>query len=560
MRNPLQQIKHAIKVKLWERDADAYFRDCLKIRDKQARIVPLVSNPHQIIVDREIARQEALGIPVRIIILKERQSGNSTISQAHIFRKVRFRPAEAKVVAHDAETTELLFRMCRRFYDNLPEEEQLPTESYHRKGLIFSAPHSGSISIGTAGTETTGRGGTTMYLHCSEVAYYRDADTVMISLLNSVPDVLGSMVILESTANGMGGYFHSAWLKAKAGLSSFIPLFFSWKDFPEYSKRVPNPNLFESSLTAYERKIRVQHTLTLEQLYWRRETIANKLDGSEAKFCQEYPLDDVEAFIASGRGRFDREIISEWPIQDPLRGYLQLQESYSGKTLSFIPNREGPIRLWKKPQPGRNYVLGADVAEGIEIEEAPADDRYDYCSADVFDRDTGEQVCQLHGQFEPDEFGRQVSLLGEWYNWAYLGVEANNHGLTTLNEIENQHYPMSKVFHRTHTPDGQTYGSPQKGWKTTPITRLVIINRLAQSIRQRDLIWHSSESQSEMLAFVIKPNGRAEANLGFKDDRVFSGAIALEMVSQYPLDSSSEESNFVSMAPTSYRPQKYRFQ
>jgi hypothetical protein len=543
----------------WQNDAATYFRECLKIQDKTGQLVPFESNEHQSIVNEEMARQEALGIPVRIIILKERQSGNSTISQGHIFRKIRFSPANAKVVAHDVETTELLFKMCRRFYDNLPKEEQIPLESYRRKGLEFSPPHGGTISIGTAGTDTTGRGGTTMYLHCSEVAYYPDSQNLMASLLNSVPDVPGSMVILESTANGMGGWFHDMWLKAKAKQSAFVPLFFSWKDFSEYSSRVPDPTVFESSLNPKERYIRTKFNLTLQQLYWRRNTIQTKCSGDEQLFAQEYPLDDVEAFIVSGRGKFDRESVSNWPIQEPLLGYLEMKESYTGKVRSFIPNKEGWLRLWKRPQPGREYVIGGDVAEGIEIDGAPANDKYDYSCADVFDKDTGEQVCQIHGNFEPDEFGRQVAMLGEWYNWAYVGIESNNHGLTTLNEIKTKGYPESKIFHRTQTPDGSSYGNPQVGWKTTTVTRPNMINKLAQAIREQALIFRSSETQSEFLAFVIKPNGRMEANAGFKDDRVFSAGIALEMMERYPSLTEQPDSVDVEARPQSYRPTKYNF-
>ena len=555
-------IDYLVSVEEWRRDDEKYFREVLKVQGERAWMCPLEPNPHQKIVLEEVRNQRKLGIPVRIIVLKPRKTGTSTISAAQIYREVRFNPADALIVAHDLDTTQYLFKIIQRFYSNAPKEERFPTEASNRKELLF-APRSdgkpgGGIGLATAGTKTVGRGFTPLYLQCSEAAFYENAETVMNSLLNSVPDTPESMIIIESTANGMGGLFHSMWQKAKAGTSAFKAIFLSWKDFPKYSLALKHPDRFEATLSSYEKQIRSRHGLTLEQLAWRRNTIETKCNGDAELFKQEYPLDDVEAFLTSGRGRFDRETIMSWPIQDDTRGFLELRESYSGKSIAFIPSKEGTVRLWKKPQPGRSYVLGADVAEGIEIEEAPNDDKYDYCSADVFDKDTGEQVCQLHGQFEPDEFGRQLAILGEWYHFAFLGVEANNHGLTTLKEIEHVGYPQSKIFHRTHTPDGNTYGSPQMGWKTTPVTRLGLIDRLAQSIRQSHLIWHSHETQMEMLAFVIKASGRVEANTGFKDDRVFSGAIALEMMSHVPL-TESEEKGEVAMRAQSYRPRKYDF-
>lgn len=550
----------AVSRALWEKDDESYFRECLRIRNKLQDVVPLVPNVHQQKVNEEIKRQRDLKQPIRIIILKERQSGNSTISGAHIFKAVRFRPADGKVVAHDIETTELLFRMHRRFYDNLPADEQLPTEAYHRKGIVFASPHGGSITIGTAGTDTTGRGGTNMYLHCSEAAYYKNAKDVMASLLNGVPDVPGSMVIIESTANGMGGYYYDLWQKAKSGASAFVPLFFSWKDFPEYSMAVPDPALFEGSLTGYERGIRAKHGLTLEQLYWRRWVIGTKLNGDAELFKQEYPLTDMEAFLTSGRPRFDRESILTWPIQEPLCGYLQVNEIYGGKQISFEVNKEGWLRLWRRPLKGRNYVIGADVAEGIEIDDAPQDDKYDHSSADVLDADTGEQVAHLHGDFEPDQFGRLLALLGQWFNYAFVGVERNNNGLTTLNEMKNQGYPDSLLFARTHAPDGGHYSSPQLGWRTDLVTRANMINSLALAVRESSLIIHSHETQNEFLRFVIKANGRAEAQAGSKDDRVFSMGIALKMVDARPFYQEPEdEVTITPSSPVSYKPSKYKF-
>ena len=140
-------------------------------------------------------------------------------------------------------------------------------------------------------------------------------------------------------------------------------------------------------------------------------------------------------------------------------------------------------------------------------------------------------------------------------------MEANNHGLTTLNQIENEGYPQHKIYHRTHTPDGSSYGTPQPGWKTTTITRLNLIDRTAQAIRDHSIIFRSQETQTEFFAFIIKASGKVEANVGFKDDRVFSSAIAIQMISQYPLDSldESDEPDFVP-SPSSYRPAKYKYQ
>ena len=108
---------------LWERSAEDYFRACLKVQDEHGKLSPLEPNPHQRIVLDEIARQRKKGIPVRVVVLKPRKTGTSTVSEAIVYKEVRFRPADALVVAHDLPTTRYLFRMATRFYENLPSEE-----------------------------------------------------------------------------------------------------------------------------------------------------------------------------------------------------------------------------------------------------------------------------------------------------------------------------------------------------------------------------------------------------------------------------------------------------
>lgn len=548
--------------RLWEKNTRRYFHDCLKIQDEHGKLVEFSVNPHQEIVLKEIERQKKLGIPVRIVVLKPRKTGTSTITQGVQFHAVRFTPADALVVAHDVSTTEYLFSMARRFYDNLPPEEQLPLEASNRKELHFARrPDSGlegRILVSTAGTKTSGRGYTPLYLHLSEAAYYENAEEVMNSLLNSVPDTPESIVLVESTANTATGYFYDMCMKAINNTSAFVFIFLSWKDYPKYSMPVANPQQFETSLSSYERRIQAEHKLTLEQLYWRRWVVNTKLKGDAELFKQEYPLTPMEAFLHSGRARFDREAIMRWPIQEPLKGYLQSTDLYSGKQLSFIPNRDGYLRVFKRPIPNHNYVIGADVAEGIEVEGASSEDKYDWSSAHVLDADTGETSALFLAQVEPDEFGRQLYLLGRWYNHAYTAVERNNNGLTVINEMVNSGYPEAKMYKRETSPDGARYSVPQKGWVTNIVTRNMMINHLAQSIREASLIIYSQETQRECLSFVIKPNGKAEANTGAKDDQVISLSIAAMMLNNLPRESDNKVVfDLPGEKVISYRPKKF---
>lgn len=555
----LERMNKTLHNVAWESDSTRYFEDCLHVQDEHGQIVPFVRNPHQLRVREAMDEQKRKGLPVRIIVLKPRKTGTSTEGVGDMQHAVRFHPADAMLVGNEFKTSEYLFGIIRRFYDNMPESEQVKADEFHRRGLTLASRRKGEsqgrIIVETAGKTTVGRGFTPLYLLCSEAAYYENSEQVMNSLLNSVPDTPESMVIVESTANGMSGYFWSMWEAAKSRDSSFIPVFLSWVDFPKYSMRVPEPEMFQATLTKYEKEIRETYKLTLEQLYWRRYTILNKCGRDEEFFKQEYPLNDMEAFLTSGRGRFDRQLLATIQTSDPLCGYIETKEMYGGSTFAFTPNIEGYIRMWKRPQKGHEYVIGADVAQGIEIEGAPREDRYDYSTADVIDSGTGEQVAQIRESVEPKQFGLILSQLGRWYNWAFMGVEVNGHGETVLLELEHQSYPEARTFSRRTSPHGERLATPQKGWLTSSISRNNMIDNMAMVLLERSTVINSRETVRECMTFVRKANGKTEAQEGSKDDLVFSYGIALMMLQHAPMSVKPQDT----VTPSEmFKPVKYR--
>ena len=136
--------------------------------------------------------------------------------------------------------------------------------------------------------------------------------------------MLGTMFqiyrVLESTANGVGDYFHSMWNQAVKGENEFIPIFLAWFTDPTYTrsfrseaeknefiKQVDQTYTDTSGkeVRTYEYNLKVKNSLTYEQLNWRRWTIKNKCGGDEELFMQEYPSTPEEAFISSGRPKFN---------------------------------------------------------------------------------------------------------------------------------------------------------------------------------------------------------------------------------------------------------------
>jgi hypothetical protein len=236
---------------------------------------------------------------VRAIILKGRQQGASTyVGGRFIHKTTHNKGVRAFILTHDGESTNALFEMTERYHENLPSFVKPTTSAANAKELLFGVLDSG-YKIGTAGNKAVGRGQTIQYFHGSEVAFWLNASEHTKGIMQAVPDADGTEVIWESTANGVGNFFHEQWKLAEKGLSEFIPIFVPWFWQAEYKKKLPDDVAF----TDDEMQLAEIYGLKAEQLFWRRMKIAelttDGVDGSKA-FKQEYPMNAAEAFQVSG--------------------------------------------------------------------------------------------------------------------------------------------------------------------------------------------------------------------------------------------------------------------
>ena len=98
-----------------------YIENCLKIKTKSGTVVPFRLNDAQRKLYAVAKRQQDAGKPVRLIILKARQLGFSTLTEGLIFHACATRKnVNALIVAHREDATANLFRMSKLFYDELP--------------------------------------------------------------------------------------------------------------------------------------------------------------------------------------------------------------------------------------------------------------------------------------------------------------------------------------------------------------------------------------------------------------------------------------------------------
>ena len=277
-----------------------YARNCLSIRTKHKGLQPLILNSAQEHIHEKLQKQLKETGKVRAIILKGRQQGASTyVEGRYIWRVTHNQGVRAFILTHDGESTNALFEMTERYYENLPSFVKPTTSAANAKEIHFDKLDSG-YKIGTAGNKSVGRGQTIQYFHGSEVAFWINASEHTKGIMQAVPDGDGTEVILESTANGVGNFFHEQWKQAEKGLSEFIPIFVPWFWQSEYRKELKE----KIELSQEEEKLKEQYALDLEQINWRRMKIAElTTDGANGRkaFKQEYPMNAAEAFQVSGK-------------------------------------------------------------------------------------------------------------------------------------------------------------------------------------------------------------------------------------------------------------------
>lgn len=488
----------------------------LKIRTKNKRIITFEPNAVQVKYLDELCPEWRKGIfdlkGLRELILKARQQGFSTLILAIYFcLTLNEDNTQTIVIAHDINSTVLLFQMVKRFYEHLPADKKIPTKYANRREFMWDEIGS-YFFVGTAGSGEFGRGGTINNIHASEVAFWSLGEDIVAGLLQAVPT--DGNIFVESTANGIGNYYQIEYEAATNGDSVFTPRFFAWFENPEYRLAITAPFV----RTDEESALAERFNLDDEQLNWRRV----KSKELREKFPQEYPSTQEEAFISSGHPYFDRETITS--LLSRCRPALEIDPPTPG---SLLARAWKDLAVYIAPVAGRGYILSADTAEGLTAVGDP-----DYDSASVWDAETYEQVAHLHGRWDTHEFGLLLAELGRWYNNALLGIERNNHGHAVINSaMHSADYPAMQpgtcsglYFHEEY--DARTNVKSHKpGWPTTPKTKYFALDGLASSIATDDMKINSKEMLGELLRYVKLPGGKAGGEAGSHDDRVMDAAI-----------------------------------
>jgi len=497
-----------------------FIEEFIKIKDKTGSIVPLKFNIPQEKFYASIKRQAQENKPIRLIVLKARQEGISTATEGIIFTNIiNSSNKQAGIITHKDDATNNLYNMTKLMYNSMPENFRPQTQYSNAKELVFNNDKgtglNSSIRCMTAGSSGVGRSYTFHYLHISEYAFWPGKKHETLSgLLATVPDLPGTMVIIESTANGYED-FKERWDKAVSGESDYIPVFIGWNELPEYQTYYDG---FE--LTDGEKELKLIYNLSNEQIAWRRKKIQTECNGDIDMFKQEYPICPEEAFLGTGTCIFDKaKLINRLEqIKDkkPLRKgtFLYDKKDLTISNIRFIDDDKGCIEIYEMPKEGYPYVLSGDTA-GLGSDE--------FCG-DVFNNITCEQVASLTIETDEDLYADQMYCLGKLYNNALIGIE-NNYSTYPTKMLWNMNY--TNQYQREIDNSISVKMQDKIGWVTTVATRPVLLAVLTEFIRENVDKINNPKTIRQCLTFIKKENGKKEAESGYHDDRVMTFGIGL---------------------------------
>ena len=449
------------------------------------------------------------------------------------------------------------FGMAKIFHERNPIKPK--TRYSSKKELVFDDDKGRGLkseySLACAKNTDAGRSQGIHYFHGSEVAFWRDADTLLDGLLACIPPLpMETEVFLESTGNGFGNRFQRdvydiycegkypyfqrdgvtyAW---KRPGSDWVLVFIPWFVHPGYSKKFNSDiekdefvkeiekKVLNKELMTWEEsedlKLKEKFSLSLEQLHWRRWKIANDYKGRAEKFRVEYPCTIQESFLSTGSNVYPAALCDmlEANCKDPVLVGDVVERM--GKTV-VRPNASGSFSVWEKPVPRETYFLTVDSGGGYSASQKKENRAPDPTCIDVWNRNTGLQCAQWSGNIDYDLIADLVEMIGKWYNRCTACVELQQHGYTVVANLKLKGYPMYEA-----KPN-------ESGWHTSSKTKPKMVDGLYEQSRDGSLGIRCKQTVDEMRTYV-EESGKFNAESGCHDDRVVSAGMASQMMVLLP--------------------------
>ncbi len=523
-------------------DFEFWAEQCVKIRHKQTgQMVPFVLNGAQRKVLRVLESQRCTSRPIRAIVLKARQWGCSTLIAYYMawLQLMHLESWHSAVCTHCMNSAIMIRSLYNDLILNYPEEFRPEGMKFKRCAPGASAyeltPSRALVSAVSAKNPDALRGMAISMAHLSEVAYWPDSRAyspydVVRAIASNVPRTPGTVVVMESTANGAGGFFHAEWNRAMAGESDKVAVFAPWYEVEMNTENLDcEPEEFWTRLDDYERSL-WNLGLTLEQINWYHNKTREV--GSRIMMMREYPTTPEEAFSNEQPGVFPPQVLDAQKanILQPSR---KAEVSPTDGRISDDAN--GRLEVWAEPcapteLTGRSsYVAAVDVGGNWE--------GADWSVIAVFDcRDPQrmELVAQWRGHVDVDRLCTIAEALGRRYHNALLVVESNSleaRGLDALERIARSGY--SNIFRRISYDKVTGQPSERFGFHTNAQTKAAAITDLTAALRDGRFIERSDIALAELRNYIRTRRGSMEAAPGGNDDMVMTRAIAAYALRQH---------------------------
>ncbi|MDE5843981.1 MAG: hypothetical protein K2H44_01160 [Muribaculaceae bacterium] len=533
---------------------------CAKIKDKSTgQIVPFRLNEPQRRVLAEMEQMRRNRRPIRMIMLKARQWGGSTLVQLYMawFQTTRLQNWHSLICAHVKDTASTIRGMYTRLLNSYPKQywesisgedpEFKPFEGSRNVRIITG--RGCTVTVGSSENQEAVRGADYAMAHLSEVAFWCDTPSsspegfirAVCGAINSLPDTL---IVLESTANGVGNYFHREWLRSVNGESDKLAVFVPWYEISIYRAEVTDDTeAFYNSFDDYE-KMLWQKGCSLEQISWYRTKLKEYPD--RAAMQAEYPTTAVEAFSNSDANVFSAEKIEllRPGCRPPIAVGEVIGDAISGKNalknIRFVEDSKGCLKVWQMPDNERGIISDRYV---VTVDIGGRSRSSDYSVIAVIDRapmmkgGLPEIVAQWRGHDDHDIIAWKSASIASWYHNALLVVESNtletdniggDPSLLILNDISS-HY---RNLYTRQTFDGITR-SVKYGFHTNRATKTLAVSRLITMVRETGYVERDTDALDEMMVFRKIGNSFGAAD-GYHDDILMTRAIGLLIVSGMP--------------------------
>lgn len=527
-------------------DAGLWFSTYGTLKDKRGKIVkapkPNVLQQRMFQYYREC---QAKGDPCKMVVLKPRQKGASTCSQALAYHHfMKYPSLNGSLMGDIAGTSDKVFEIFRRFAENdmFPWVKGQPTLAPGGSKADEIETRSGSVfGKETAGSKNAGRSGTIQVGNMTEVAFWATSghsDPALAYLQSLYDEGVVSLCIADSTPNGPSGWFYDTCIASMDDRNDWKFIFAAWFEFADSVipfKSDAERAEFAESLDDDEKLEIDKYGCGMEQMQWRRRTVMDKCGGDRDKFRQEYPSDPMECFLMSSRPKFNPTCVERLDemTTKPLAVGTPIVQDPQLRTAVLQPDPRGNLRVWEYPKEGCSYLISIDTCTGEDQQVSGLTADPDYHSAQVWrqayrdprgDFHIAALVALHHSRIDIAYLAEEVANMAMMYGNCMTVPEVNNSGLALVKYLLEFGVP---VYQRRRTSRVTKMVEKSYGWNTDRATRKTVIDHLARALLDDEIEIYDRGVIKEFKTFVVNDKGKPEAAPGHHDDHVLAAAIAI---------------------------------